>query len=76
MEKLTRRRYTLEYKREAVRLVAPGRKAAAANSPGIVEQTPADWVKADKAGQLRGVKSGQVSAERMERDVRGRSRRG
>ncbi len=67
MEKATRRRYTLEYKQEAVRLVASGQKvAAAAKALGIVEQTLANWVKADKAGQLRGVSSEQVSAERME----------
>jgi transposase len=57
----------LEYKQEAVRLVASGQKvAAAAKALGIVEQTLANWVKAAKAGQLRGVKSEQVSAERME----------
>ena len=67
MEKLTRRRYTLEYKQEVVRLVSSGQKvAAAAKALGIVEQTLANWVKAEKAGQLRGVKSEQVSAERME----------
>src|SRR5271168_1594213 len=67
MEKLRRRRYTLEYKQEAVRLVSSGQKvAAAAKALGIVEQTLANWVKAEKAGQLRGVKSEQVSAERME----------
>src|SRR5271168_1231036 len=66
MEKLRRRRYTLEYKQEAVRLVSSGQKvAAAAKALGIVEQTLANWVKAEKAGQLRGVKSEQVSAERM-----------
>jgi transposase len=67
MEKLTRRRYTLEYKQEAVRLVTSGQRvAAAAKALGIVEQTLANWVKAEKAGQLRGVRSEQVSAERME----------
>jgi transposase len=67
MEKAIRRRYTLEYKQEAVRLVASGQKvAAAAKALGIVEQTLANWVKADKAGQLRGVSSEQLSAERME----------
>ena len=67
MEKLTPRRYTLEYKQEAVRLVSSGQKvAAAAKALGIVEQTLANWVKAEKAGRLRGVKSEQVSAERME----------
>ena len=67
MEKLLRRRYTLEYKREAVRLVHSGQRvAAAAKSLGIVEQTLANWVKADKLGQLRGLSSEQLSAERME----------
>ena len=67
MEKLTRRRYTLEYKQEVARLVSSGQRvAAAAKSLGIVEQTLANWVKADKAGQLRGVSSEQMSAERME----------
>jgi len=67
MEKATRRRYTLEYKQEAVRLVASGQKvAAAAKALGIVEQTLANWVKADKSGQLRGLSSEQLSAERME----------
>ena len=67
MEKLLRRRYTLEYKQEAVRLVASGQKvSAAAKSLGIVEQTLANWVKADKLGQLRGLSSEQLSAERME----------
>ena len=67
MEKLRRRRYTLEYKQEAVRLVSSGQRvSAAAKVLGIVEQTLANWVKADKAGQLRGVHSEQVSAERME----------
>jgi transposase len=67
MEKLTRRRYTLEYKQEAVRLVTSGQRvAAAAKVLGIVEQTLANWVKAEMAGQLRGVKSEQVSADRME----------
>jgi putative transposase len=50
MEKLTRRRYTLEYKQEAVRLVSSGQKvAAAAKALGIVEQTLANWVKAEGA---------------------------
>ena len=66
MEKLLRRRYTLEYKREAVRLVHSGQKvSAAAKSLGIVEQTLANWVKADKAGQLRGLSSEQLSGKRV-----------
>ena len=67
MEKLLRRRYTLEYKQEAVRLVTSGQKvSAAAKSLGIVEQTLVNWVKADRLGQLRGLSSEQLSAERME----------
>lgn len=67
MEKATRRRYTLEYKQEAVRLVSAGQRvAAAAKALGIVEQTLANWVKADRAGQLHGLSSEQLSAERME----------
>ena len=67
MEKAIRRRYTLEYKHEAVRLVHSGQKvSAAAKALGIVEQTLANWVKTDKRGQLRGLSSEQVSAERME----------
>jgi transposase len=67
MEKLSQRRYTLEYKQEAVRLVTSGQRvAAAAKALGIVEQTLANWVKAEKAGQLRGIRSEQVSAKRME----------
>jgi transposase len=67
MEKATRRRYTLEYKQEAVRLVASGQKmAAAAKALGVVEQTLANWVKAEKAGQLSGLSGEQLSAERMD----------
>ena len=67
MERLTRRRYTFEYKQEAVRLVHSGQRVwAAAKSLGIVEQTLANWVKADRLGQLRGLSSEQLSAERME----------
>ena len=55
MEKLTRRRYTLESKQEAVRLVTSGQRvSAAAKALGIVEQTLANWVKAEKAGRGAG----------------------
>jgi transposase len=47
MEKLTRRRYTLEYKQQAVRLVASGQKVAtAAKALGLVERTLANRVEA------------------------------
>jgi transposase len=68
MENLTRRHHTLEYKLAAVQLVASGQKvsAAAAKSLGTVEQTLANWVKANKQDQLCGLSSEQLSAERME----------
>jgi transposase-like protein len=67
MEKLTRRRYTLEYRREVVRLVTSGQNGVdSCEGAGIFAQTLANSVKADKAGHLRGVKSEQVSADRME----------
>ena len=67
MEKATRRRYTLEYKQEAVRLVESGQKvSAAAKSLGIVDQTLANWVKAHGLGTLRGADKAQVTAEQME----------
>ena len=59
----TRRRYTLEYKQEAVRLVESGQRiAVAAKSLGIVEQTVANWVKAHGAGTLNGAGKRQVTA--------------
>ncbi len=67
MEKAMRRRYTLEYKQEAVRLVESGQRvAAAAKSLGIVDQTLANWVKAHGSGTLRGPDKPQVTAEQME----------
>ena len=67
MEKATRRRYTLEYKQEAVGLVASGQRvSAAAKSLGMVEQTLSNWVKAHGAGRLTGANKPQVTAEQME----------
>ena len=40
--------------------------SAAAKALGIVEQTLANWVKAEKSGRMRGMKSEQESADRME----------
>ena len=40
--------------------------SAAAKALGIVEQTLANWVKADRAGQLRGLSREQLNADRME----------
>ena len=63
----TRARYTLEFKQEAVRLVAGGQSiAAAARTLGVVDQTLFNWVKAERQGKLKGADSKPVSAEQME----------
>ena len=67
MSKTVRASYTLEFKQEAVRLVAGGQSiAAAARTLGVVEQTLFNWVKAQRQGKLKGVDSKSVSAEQME----------
>ncbi len=67
MTKMTRARYTLEFKREAVRLVEGGQSiAAAARTLGVVEQTLFNWVKAQHEGKLTGAESSPISAEQME----------
>ena len=67
MTKTMRVRYTLEFKREAVRLVEAGQSiAAAARTLGVVEQTLFNWVKAHRAGKLTGADRKVVSAEQME----------
>ena len=68
MTKSKRGRYTPEFKQEAVRLVESGQsQATAARSLGVVEQTLGNWVKAHRAGTLKGATSRpQVTAEQME----------
>ena len=68
MTKANRGRYTLEFKQEAVRLVESGQSiGAAARSLGVVEQTLFNWVKAHRAGTLKGASGNpHVSAEQME----------
>ncbi len=62
-----RARYTLEFKREAVRLVEGGQSiAAVAQTLGVVSQTLFNWVKAHRQGKLTGADSKPVSAEQME----------
>ncbi|MBK6789063.1 MAG: IS3 family transposase [Betaproteobacteria bacterium] len=64
---MTRARYTLEFKQEAVRLVEGGQSiAAAARTLGVVDQTLFNWVKAHRPGKLTGADSKAVSAEQME----------
>jgi transposase len=68
MTKAKRGRYTLEFKQEAARLVESGQsQAAAARSLGVVEQTLGNWVKAHRAGRLKGASNRPlVSADQME----------
>ena len=66
--KRARSDYTLEFKKEAVRLVQGGqRQSEVGASLGISGQTLSNWVKEEAAGRLRerdGVKA--VSPERQE----------
>ena len=66
--KASRADCTLEFKKEAVRLVQGGqRQSEAAASLGISGQTPGNWVKAEAAGRLAGRKAVKaVSDEQME----------
>ena len=67
MVKSTRARYTLEFKREAVRLVKGGQSlSATAKILGISDQTLHNWIKADREGRLSGAGAKPVSAEQME----------
>ena len=60
-------RYTLEFKREAVRLVHGGEKvSAAARTLGVSGQSLDNRVKAEAAGRLRDVRGKAVTAEQME----------
>ncbi len=53
MYKIPRQSYTVDFKREAVRLVQRGaRLAAVTKQLGISEQTLANWRKAEAAGKL------------------------
>jgi transposase len=64
-KKTPRARYTLAFRREAVRLIEGGQSiaAAAARTSGVVDQTLFNRVKAHRAGKLTGVDSQVVSAE-------------
>ena len=60
-------RYTLGFKREAVRLVHGGEKVSAiARTLGVSGQSLDNWVKAEAAGRLRDVRGKAVTAEQME----------
>lgn len=67
MTKSTRARYTLEFKEEAVRLVAGGKRVATvAKHLGLSEQTLHNWVKAAGKDKLKSAATPTVSAEQME----------
>lgn len=68
MVKIPRKAYTLEFKQEAVRLVESGQRISeAARSLGVVEQTLSNWVRAHRAGKLRGAGNrAELTAEQME----------
>ncbi len=67
MMKITRARYTLEFKQEAERRVEGGQsQASVARTLGLVEQTRFNGVKANLEGRLNGADSKPVSAEQME----------
>jgi transposase len=58
MTMATQARYTLAFRREAVRLVESGQNiAAASRTLGLVEQTLFNWVKARREGTLEGADS-------------------
>lgn len=58
MYKLSRARFTEEFKREAVRLVEEGKRSqlSVARELGIQATTLANWLKAKQAGRLRNIK--------------------
>jgi len=67
MTGMTRARYTLEFKLEAVRLAKTGQSiSATAKILGLAEQTLHNWIKAEQQGRLGGADSKPVSPEQME----------
>jgi transposase len=63
----TRARYTLEFKREALRLAKTGQNiAATAKILGLSEQTLHNWIRAEQQGRLGGPGAKSVSPEQME----------
>ena len=62
-----RRKYTLEFKLEAVRLVKGGQSAAVtAKVLGIPNQTLDNWIRLNNKGELKGAGDKPVSPEQME----------
>lgn len=62
-----RGKYTLEFKREAVRLVKGGQAVpVTAKILGVPTQTLGNWVRLSSKGQLKGAGDKPVSPEQME----------
>ncbi len=66
-EALKRSRYTLEFKREAIRLFKAGQSQASVSAMlGIANQTLSNWIKSEQSGRLSGANSQGVNTEQME----------
>ena len=66
-EKSKRAAYTLEFKREAVRLVEGGQgKGVTAKVLGMPAQTLDNWLRLNEKGKLTGADARPVSIEQME----------
>jgi len=67
MKRLTRQKYTLEFKLEAVKLVGNGmRPSEAARQLGITENTLLNWRRAEREGKLALGTAVKVTPEQME----------
>jgi transposase len=67
MKRLTRQKYTLEFKLEAVRLVKGGlRPSEVAQQLGITETTLLNWRRAEREGKLVAGVAPKVTPEQME----------
>lgn len=67
MVQISRAKYTLEYKLEALRLIGAGQSVAVVSATlGIANQTLHNWLKAQREGRLGGAGGKPVSAEQME----------
>jgi len=66
-QKQVRGKYTLEFKREAVRLVQAGQSVAVtAQVLGVPKATLSTWVRLSEQGSLNGAGDKPVTAEQME----------
>lgn len=67
MKKVPKQAYTTEFKELAVKRVTDGQTIpAAAKELGLSDQSLRNWVKAAKAGKLKGAGSKVVTPEQME----------